>query len=195
MTWIEVLIIAVGISLDLFAAMEAQGSLVSKINKWHLSGICVLIAVWQLVSLGLGVFLSGLMYKLNQVPNETSIGEILAIVIYAGLGIRLVLKAIRDEQGEEHLELHLGLRRFVRVAAVTSIYTLLAGIAFGLLETNMVMVLTMIVAITVIVVIAGMYTGYHVGHMHRKKAYIAGTVIMWIAGIDVLIRCIMAQAL
>lgn len=189
MTWIEVLLVAVGVSLDLFAAMEAQGSLVSKVNKWHLSGICVLIAVWQLASLGLGVGLSSLLYKLNQVPNETLMGEILAIVIYTGLGIRLVLKAIKDEQSEEHLELHLGLRRFVRMAAVTSIYTLLAGIAFGLLEVNLIMVLIMIVAITVIVVVAGMYTGYHFGHIHKKKAYIAGTVIMWAAGIDVLIRC------
>lgn len=190
MTWIEIFLIAVGISLDLFAAMESQGSIVSKVNKWHLSAVCVIIALWQLAALGVGVGLSYLLYKENQVPNETLMGEILAIVIFAGLGIRLVLKAIKKEQGEEHLELHLGIRRFVRMAAITSLYTLLAGIAFGFLEVNLIMVLIMIVAITVIVVIAGMYTGYHFGYVHRKKAFVAGTVIMWAAGMDVLIRSI-----
>lgn len=195
MTWIEVFLIAVGISLDLFAAMESQGSIVSKVNKWHLSFVCVLIGIWQLLALGIGVFLSNLLYEKNQVQNETLMGEILAIIIYAGLGLRLVLKAVKKEQNVEHLEVRLGFRRFVRMAAVTSLYTLLAGIAFGLLRVNLMMVLIMIVAITVVVVIAGMYTGYHFGYIHRKKAYVAGTVIMWAAGMDVLIRSIVAAGI
>ena len=37
MNWIENLLILVGISLDIFAGMECQGSLVAKIDKKHLT--------------------------------------------------------------------------------------------------------------------------------------------------------------
>lgn len=51
MNWIENLLILVGISLDIFAGMECQGSLVAKIDKKHLTLVCfsqcVIIRVWQ----------------------------------------------------------------------------------------------------------------------------------------------------
>lgn len=51
MNWIENLLILVGISLDIFAGMECQGSLVAKIDKKHLTLVCGLIAIWQLAAL------------------------------------------------------------------------------------------------------------------------------------------------
>ena len=40
MNWMENLLIIAGVSLDIFAAMECQGSLVAKINKKNLTVIC-----------------------------------------------------------------------------------------------------------------------------------------------------------
>ena len=54
MNWIENMLIVAGISLDVFATMECQGSLVKKINKKQLSAICVVIAIGQLIGLFLG---------------------------------------------------------------------------------------------------------------------------------------------
>ena len=58
MNWIENLLILAGISLDIFAAMECQGSLVAKIDKVHLSIICILIAMWQMAALFIGNYIS-----------------------------------------------------------------------------------------------------------------------------------------
>ena len=99
------------------------------------------------------------------------------------LGIRLMVKAIRNEHVEEHLEHHLGIRRFVRMACISGIYTLLTGIAFGFLETNVLMILIMIVVCTVAFVIAG----YRVGYEAKTKVYIVGALLLWVAGLDVLI--------
>ena len=74
--------------------------------------------------------------------------------------------------------------------AVTSFYTLLAGIAFGFLATNLNVILIMIVCLTVAVVILGVYTGYHFGFEHKTKAYIGGAILLWIAGFDVIFRYI-----
>ena len=76
MSWIENLLIVAGASLDIFASMECQGSLVSKVNKKQLSGICVLIAVCQLVAMYVGYFLAELVCRKNAVSDEAILGEI-----------------------------------------------------------------------------------------------------------------------
>lgn len=186
MDWMENLLIIAGVSLDIFAAMECQGSLVAKINKKNLTVICGIVALAQLITLYLGHFLSSLFCRYRSVPDEKLLGQIISMVIFMILGIRLMVKAIRNEHVEEHLEHHLGIRRFVRMACISGIYTLLAGIAFGFLETNVLMILIMIVVCTVAFVIGGIYTGYRVGYEAKTKVYIVGALLLWVAGLDVL---------
>ncbi len=192
MNWVENLLIVAGISLDIFGAMECQGSLVNKVNKKLLSGICVLMAVCQLIALFLGHFLSDLFCKSHPMSDERFLGEILAMVIFFGLGIRLIVKAIRNERVEEHLETNLGIHRFVRLATVSSLYTVLAGIAFGFVGTNLVAILIMIVVITIAFVIGGMYTGYHMGFTSKTTVYTVGAILLWIAGLDVLLQRVLS---
>ena len=187
MNWMENLLIIAGVSLDIFAAMECQGSLVAKINKKNLTVICGIVALAQLITLYLGHFLSSLFCHYQSVPDEKLLRQIISIVIFMILGIRLMVKAIRNEHVEEHLEHHLGIRRFVRMACISGIYTLLTGIAFGFLETNVLMILIMIVVCTVAFVIGGIYTGYRVGYEAKTKVYIVGALLLWVAGLDVLI--------
>ena len=186
MNWMENLLIVAGVSLDIFAAMECQGSLVAKINKKNLTVICGIVALAQLITLYLGHFLSSLFCRYRSVPAEKLLGQIIPMVIFMILGIRLMVKAIRNEHVEEHLEHHLGIRRFVRMACISGIYTLLTGIAFGFLETNVLMILIMIVVCTVAFVIGGIYTGYRVGYEAKTKVYIVGALLLWVAGLDVL---------
>ena len=186
MDWIENLLIIAGVSLDIFAAMECQGSLVAKINKKNLTVICGIVALAQLITLYLGHFLSSLFCRYRSVPDEKLLGQIISMVIFMILGIRLMVKAIRNEHVEEHLEHNLGIRRFVRMACISGIYTLLTGIAFGFLETNVLMILIMIVVCTVAFVIGGIYTGYRVGYEAKTKVYIVGALLLWVAGLDVL---------
>ena len=187
MNWMENLLIIAGVSLDIFAAMECQGSLVAKINKKNLTVICGIVALAQLITLYLGHFLSSLFCHYRSVPDEKLLGQIISMVIFMILGIRLMVKAIRNEHVEEQLEHHLGMRRFVRMACISGIYTLLTGIAFGFLETNVLMILIMIVVCTVAFVIGGIYTGYRVGYEAKTKVYIVGALLLWVAGLDVLI--------
>lgn len=186
MNWMENLLIIAGVSLDIFAAMECQGSLVAKINKKNLTVICGIVALAQLITLYLGHFLSSLFCRYRSVPDEKLLGQIISMVIFMILGIRLMVKAIRNEHVEEHLEHNLGIRRFVRMACISGIYTLLTGIAFGFLETNVLMILIMIVVCTVAFVIGGIYTGYRVGYEAKTKVYIVGALLLWVAGLDVL---------
>ena len=191
MGWIEKLLIVAGASLDIFAAMECQGSLISKVSKKQLSIICVLIAVFQLVSMYIGYFLSTLVIKKNPVSDEALLGEILSIAILFCLGIRLSIKAVKNERIEERLQAEISIKRTLRIAALTSGYTILAGIAFGFLNTGLFAILVMVTVLTVVCIIAGVYTGYHFGFEQKTKVYVFGALLFWIAGIDIIIRCVM----
>lgn len=191
MNWIENVLIMAGISLDIFAGMECQGSLVAKIDKKHLTLICGLVAAWQMAALAVGNYLSVLLYQNEMSHDEKFVGLVIAAAIFFCLGVRLIVKAIKNDRINEHREENLGFQRFCRMAAVTSLYTLLAGIAFGFLGTSLTKMLVTMVCLTIAVVIAGMYTGYHLGFEHKTKAYIGGAVLLWIAGIDVIMRYIL----
>lgn len=188
MSWIENLLIVTGISLDLFAAMECQGSLVSIINKKYLSGLCAIVGVSQMVALYIGYFLSHLIYEKNPVSNDALLGEILSVVIFFGLGIRLLVKAFKNERIQERKEEKINYKRSTRMAAVTSLYTVITGIAFGFCNTSLLSILWMILIVSVLFIVAGMYTGYHFGFEQKTKAYAGGALLLLIAGIDVIVR-------
>ncbi len=190
MGWFENLLIVAGISLDLFANMECQGSLVAKVNKKHLTLICLIVGAWQLAALFVGYFFANLLLTKQHIANDFLVGELIAVIIFLGLGCRLIVKGIKNERIQEHLEMKLGYKRFIRMASLTSIYTVLAGIAFAFFGTDMLMILIMIVSFSIVFVISGMYVGYHYGFEAKGKAYFAGTFLLWAAGIDLIVRLV-----
>ena len=98
MGWIEYLLIVAGSSLEIFVAMECQGSLIQKVNKKQLTAICFIVAVCQLLAMYIGYFLSSFLNGKYSVKDEALLGEIISIGILIGLGIRLIGKAIRNER-------------------------------------------------------------------------------------------------
>ncbi len=191
MNWLENILIIVGISLDIFAGMECQGSLVAKVDKKQLTAGCMLVAGWQLAALALGDFLSILLYMNELTHDERFIGLVIAAIIFFGLGVRLLYKAVRNERIHEHREEKLHIKRFLQILFSTGIYTVLAGMAFGFLKTNLLLMLVTTACVTVFMVITGIYTGYHFGFKHKNKAYVCGVILLWAAGIDVVVRHIL----
>lgn len=170
MNWIEMILIIAGVSLDIFAAMECQGALVAKVDKKQLSVICALIAVWQLCALALGNYLSGLLYRNELAHDENFVGLVIAAVIFFGLGHPSDCEGNQERMGQERREESLDVKKFLRMTAVTSIYTLLAGIAFGFLGTNVALMLIIIVCMTIAFVVLGVYTGYSSGISAQDKS-------------------------
>ena len=50
--------------------------------------------------------------------------------------------------------------------------------------------LIMVALLTVICIVAGIYTGYHFGFEQKTKVYIVGAILFWAAGIDVIVRLV-----
>jgi len=192
MGWLENLLILLGISLDIFAGMECKGSMVAKIEKGPLILTCAVVSVWQAFALFAGNFLSALLLKKDGIAeNEIFIGSVIAAVILICLGARLLTKAIKNESIQEHREEGINPIAYLCMVAVTGAYTLLAGIAFGFVGTNLPFTVIMTIGFSVLMVIGGLYTGYHFGFQQKGKAYLVGTVLLWLAGADIVVRNIL----
>ena len=194
MSWIEIVLITIGMSLDTFAAVECQGALVAKLGKKRLSMAVTVIALWQTIALLIGSFLVTLLNQYDtQLSGEAFIGRILAILILFGMGLRMFVKAWRNERIVEKREDGLDIKKTFFSIAKGTIFTILTGIAFAFLEADIKAVLIMIICVTIAMVIIGLYTGYRLGFEQKSKAYIGGGALLIAAGIDVIVRYIVMR--
>lgn len=194
MSWIEIVLITIGMSLDTFAAVECQGALVAKLEKKRLSMAVTVIALWQTIALLIGSFLVTLLNQYDtQLSGEAFIGRILAILILFGMGLRMFVKAWRNERIVEKREDGLDIKKTFFSIAKGTIFTILTGIAFAFLEADIKAVLIMIICVMIAMVIIGLYTGYRLGFEQKSKAYIGGGALLIAAGIDVIVRYIVMR--
>ena len=194
MSWIEIVLITIGMSLDTFAAVECQGALVAKLEKKRLSMAVTVIALWQTIALLIGSFLVTLLNQYDtQLSGEAFIGRILAILTLFGMGLRMFVKAWRNERIVEKREDGLDIKKTFFSIAKGTIFTILTGIAFAFLEADIKAVLIMIICVTIAMVIIGLYTGYRLGFEQKSKAYIGGGALLIAAGIDVIVRYIVMR--
>lgn len=186
MNWIEILLVTLGISLDIFAAVECQGALVVKISKKQLIIVSVLLSLWQMIALFLGN-LCAIVIHVYELRDRSE--HFVAALIFFGMGIRLCIKVWKNESILERRIDKPEVKEYVKMSAVASIYSFLTGVACGFLGCSLPLMLGMVVAFTAAMVILGMYIGYHYGYQTKGKAYLAGALLLIIAGADMMIRC------
>lgn len=188
MNWLGNLLIIVGISFDVYAAMEVRGAMLAKIKPKILILTGLLFTLIQSIFFFGGYFITYDMVMHNEVKNADSLGCELAAVIFFVLAARLFHKALKHEEIEEKCE-EMSIKMYVRIILAGAMYTLIAGLACGLIGTNhqlpqyIIMMLLFIICTTIVVVSAGIYTGYRFGFSSKPKFYIVGTVLLGIAGL------------
>lgn len=190
MNWLETILVTLGVSLDIFAAMACKGAQLSKIEKKPLALLSVLFAVWQTAALCMGNA-AGTFLRWRDVHPGGSATEILAAGIFAVLGVLMLWKAWKNETIFEHRDDKYAWKGLIARLALISIGTLALGAALGFLGTATAKLLIAIPAATVFVVVAGLYVGYRLGYEQKTKAYAAGGVLLLWGAVDTLIRFVL----
>lgn len=188
---IEIALITIGLSLDAFAVVGCQGAVVARLEKKQLAIAVALIAIWQTIALLVGDLLVTLLNRFDTHLNAKSmIEEILAALIFLGLGLRMFKKALKNEKLIEKRQDKLNLKKIFALVAKGTACTILVGVAFAFLATDIKTVLLLLACITVGMVIIGLYIGYRFGFEKQSKAYVAGGALFVVAGIDVVAQYI-----
>ena len=130
MTWLENLLIIAGILLDVFAAMEIQGAMIAKLKKRTIVVASAVVAASELVFYFGGYVICRLLAVNGYIVNPVKQGEVLAVIVLALLGIRLILKALKREFIQERRREALIVFDYIRIVIVSSFYTAAAGCAW-----------------------------------------------------------------
>ncbi len=191
MSLIENLLIIAGILLDVFAAMEIQGAMVAHIRKRTLVIACSVVAIIELAFYFAGYAGCRALLSQGYFDDPLFYGEEITAIVLAALGVRLVVKAIKREFIQEHLKESLKVFEYARMIVMSSIYTAIAGLTCALVGVTIWHLIIIIVVISIVMVVLGLYTGLHFGFENKTIAYVAGALLLWAVSLEMLLHRIL----
>lgn len=188
MIWYECFLIVAGISLDIFAVMEVQGSMLASVKKKALIIACAITCGIQLLFFFGGYVLCYLLAVKDVIADAEKYGETIAALIFLCLGVRLIVKAIKREFVNESRRDGMKVKDYARIVVATSLYTLVAGCACGFVGASVIYLVIFILICSILVVVGGVYMGFHFGFENKTIAYVAGAVLLWITGAEIILH-------
>ena len=181
--FIELLLIGVGLSMDAFAVSICKGLAMRRVNKKQAFVIGLFFGGFQALMPFIGWAL-GTQFE----SYITSIDHWIAFALLAFIGSKMIAEAVRPE--DENVEIDkldppLDLKEMLVLAVATSIDALAVGITFAFLnypigEAAMIIGLT-----TFCISIGGVYVGNFFGNRYKKKAELAGGIILVLIGVKI----------
>lgn len=181
---IEILIIAVAVSMDAFAVSVCKG--LSCREKPRTTAI--LCGIW----FGLFQMIMPLIGYLIGSVFATYIKDFdhwIAFILLGFIGGKMIKDAFsRDEIDEDECPNDLSLSKMLVLAIATSIDALAIGVTFAMVKTNMFIAIPSIGICTFSLSFLGAFIGSRFGEKHRKKATFVGGLIICLMAIKILIE-------
>ena len=180
MSFIELLLLAVGLSMDAFAVSICKGLSVGRLKPRH----CVTAGAY------FGGF-QALMPLLGWLLGRQFEGLIKSVDHWIAFGLLGVIGAnmIRESFGkDENLNDSFSVKAMLPLAIATSIDALAVGVTFAFLDVNIILSVSLIGATTFAISAAGVKIGNVFGTKFKSKAELLGGVILVLLGVKILIE-------
>ncbi|MBQ6019878.1 MAG: manganese efflux pump [Clostridia bacterium] len=181
MSIVELLILAVGLSMDAFAVAMCKGLATKKLSWKKMLIVGLWFGLFQaLMPLG-GYFLGAGFHDMI-----TAVDHWVAFVLLAIIGASMIREAFSKK--EEPADASLAFGKMLLLALATSIDALAAGISMSCEEgTNIWIAVALIGCTTFLLSAAGVKIGNVFGVKYKKKAELAGGVILILLGLKILL--------
>ena len=180
----EVLIIAVGLSMDAFAVAVCKGLSMKKLSIKYGIIIALFFGVFQALMPLIGWFVSSRFEKYIKAYDHWIAFAILLII-----GAKMIIDAIKESRDPENeTEFRFKVTEMLILAVATSIDALAVGVSFGLLEINIWSSISIIGCVTFILSFIGVIIGNFFGSRFLTKAEIAGGIILILLGVKILLE-------
>ena len=181
MTIFELIVIAVGLSMDAVAVSMCKGLSVRRLRPRH-NIICGLyFGGFQALMPVLGWLLGRQFEALIK-----NVDHWIAFVLLALIGANMIREAVKNE--EENLNDSFSPKTMLPLAVATSIDALAVGVTFALLDVMIVPAVTIIGVTTFIFSAAGVKIGNVFGAKYKSKAELAGGIALIVIGTKILIE-------
>lgn len=176
----ELLILAVGLSMDAFAVSVCKGLSVTLLRPKHALITGFYFGGFQALMPLIGYFLGKQFEDLI-----TNIDHWIAFGLLAVIGINM----IRESRGEaEELNASFSPRSMLPLAVATSIDALAVGVTFAFLQVQIAYAVSFIGVITFVLSAVGVKIGNVFGLRFKSKAELAGGIVLILMGTKILLE-------
>ena len=187
-------LIAIGLSLDVFAYCLYKGAMVSEINKKEFVKMVLIFTGFQAGMLIIGNVITWIPAIHKAYASANLIWMFFASLMFFGLGILMIVKSFtkRKKKISERKEDTYDDRVIVLWAFITSLDALIAGVGFGFLGLGIIGAAILVAAITALSAVVGMLCGYRLGCGPMNKFVTVGGCLVLIGGADLLVNYLTA---
>lgn len=184
MSFMELVLIAVGLSMDAFAVAICKGLSVQKLGWKHYLTVGAWFGGFQALMPTLG-YLLGTTFE----RYITSVDHWVAFVLLCLIGGSMLKEGLAKEEEEKEERADFDFKSMLLLAVATSIDALAVGITFALLpDVNIFSAVGLIGTITFCLSAVGLKVGNIFGLKYKSKAEVAGGVILILIGVKILLE-------
>lgn len=182
MDLLSLLLLAVGLSMDAFAVSVCKGLAVGKVKAKHMCIVGAWFGGFQALMPTVGYLLGTRFEKYITVVDHW-----IAFVLLLLIGANMIREALSKGE-EEEADASLSFKTMLLLAVATSIDALAVGVTFAFLQVNIVPAALTIGATTFLISAIGVKVGSVFGLRYKKRAEIAGGVILCLLGVKILLE-------
>ena len=184
MDFMELIVLAIGLSMDAFAISICKGLSVEKLEKRHM----VITGLWfggsQMAMPIIGYFVGGSFYEAIQ-----SVDHWLSFALLLLIGVNM----IRESMGKiEKLDASFSPKVMFPLAIADSIDALAVGVSFDFLQVNIIPAVCFIGLTTFVCSVVGVKVGSIFGDKYKARAEFFGGVVLIAMGVKILIEHLIA---
>ena len=184
MSFIELFLIGVGLSMDAFAAAICQGLFMTRIKWGHALTVGLYFGGFQALMPFIGWMLgSQFADRIQQYDHWIAF---ILLVLIGGNMIREALSGDEEDAAQAETDLRLDHKKLFLMAIATSIDALAIGVTFAFLETAILPAIGIIGCTTFCISVAGVAVGCWFGARYKKRAEITGGAILVLLGVRIL---------
>ncbi len=187
---VELLLVAIGLSMDAFAVSVCQGLKMRKVKYKDSLIIALFFGGFQAAMPVIGWALGKQFER-----YITSVDHWIAFALLGIIGINMVREALKKEDAECEVckdvtndDKTLDLKELTMLAVATSIDALAVGITFAFLKVDIVPAASFIGIITFLVSLVGILIGKIFGARYKNKAELLGGIILILIGLKILLE-------
>ena len=177
----ELILLAVGLSMDACAVAICKGLALRKVNVKQMLTVGLWFGGFQGLMPLIGYLLASLFAEFIR-----SVDHWVAFALLGFIGINMIREALSKE--EEEADPSLSFKTMLVMAIATSIDAMAVGISFAFLDVQIIPAVTLIGVITFVLSALGVKLGAAFGCRFKSKAELAGGVILISLGLKILIE-------
>lgn len=183
MGFLELFMIAIGLSMDAFAVALCKGLCMKKLNYRHAVIIGVFFGGFQA-----GMPLIGWLIGHQFERYITSFDHWIAFFLLAFIGGSMLMEAFKEDDEAAVCDVRLNIKELFVLATATSIDALAVGITFAFLRVSILPSIALIGITTFVLSLISVIIGNKFGVKYKSKAEIAGGIVLVIIGGKILLE-------